>query len=154
MHALGLLSRFAPRRSPRRLSSALRDHLSCHVLRERCLFLLIAILAILVSSPRAAYATTTSNQPQAKVVVTMKVASAQPPSRHANMAKLRPLIPLGGLPMFPAVLLWFPETENMSDVQVVGVQSESSSPESRPYRWFRIGMLVLFGMGLLGMLFG
>jgi hypothetical protein len=57
------------------------------------------------------------------------------------------------LPMFPAVLLWFPESNNMSDVQVVGVQSESSEPDSRSYRWLRIGMLILFAMGVLGMLF-
>jgi hypothetical protein len=82
------------------------------------------------------------------------MASTQLLSRPANMIKLRPLIPLGGLPMLPAVLLWFPETENMSDVQVVGVQSEPSGGHSRSYRWLRIGMLILFGMGLLGMLFG
>jgi hypothetical protein len=70
------------------------------------------------------------------------------------VAELRPLIPLGGLPMFPAVLLWFPETDHLSDVQVVGVQSEPGNPDSKPYRWLRIGILVLFGMGLLGMLFG
>jgi hypothetical protein len=56
--------------------------------------------------------------------------------------------------MFPAVLLWFPETDRLSDVQVVGVQSEPDNPDSKPYRWLRIGILVLFGMGLLGMLFG
>ena len=153
MHALGQPSEFAPQRLWKRLSFALRDHSSCDVMRERCLILLIVILAILVSSPRTACATTISIRSQAKLAVTTKSASAQLLSRPANVAKLRPLIPLGGLPMLPAVLLWFPETENMSDVQVVGVQSEPISPHARSYRWLRIGMLVLFAMGLLGMLF-
>ncbi|HTU51103.1 MAG TPA: hypothetical protein VMF56_10940 [Acidobacteriaceae bacterium] len=122
-------------------------------MRERCLILLIVILAILVSSPGTAYATTISTRPQAKVAVTTKFASAQLLSRPSNMVEMRPLIPLGGLLMFPAVLLWFPETENMSDVQVVGVRSEPGNAQSRSYRWLRIAMLVLFAMGLLGMLF-
>lgn len=118
------------------------------------MFSLVAILVLLVFCSWAAYATAPLSRSQAKVALTMKIASSKPLSRHANGIDLRPLIPLGGLPMFPAVLLWFPESDNMSDVQVVGVQSEPSNPPSRSYRWLRIGMLVLFGMGLLGMLFG
>jgi hypothetical protein len=154
MHVLGLPSRFARRRSRKRLSFALRDQSSCHAMRERCLWLLMAILAILLSSPRTAYADAISRPSQARIAVNMETASAQQMSRPVNVIKSRPLIPLGGLPMLPAVLLWFPETENMSDVQVVGVQSEPSPPHSRSYRWLRIGMLILFGLGLLGMLFG
>ncbi len=154
MHALGLPSRFAPRRSPKRLSFVLPNHLSRHILREGCLFLLAAVFAVLVSSPQAAHASSLLSRSPAKVVATITNASSQPRLRPAKVGQLRPLIPLGGLPMFPAVLLWFPETDHLSDVQVVGVQSEPGNPDSKPYRWLRIGILVLFGMGLLGMLFG
>ena len=152
MHALGLPSRFDRRRLQNCPSTALREG-SCLVSRERCLFLLIAILAILASTPRTTYAGMISTQSQAKVAVTMSTTSSQGLLRRAITIASRPLIPLGGLPMFPAVLLWFPESNNMSDVQVVGVQSESSQPDSKSYRWLRIGMLILFAMGLLGMLF-
>jgi hypothetical protein len=64
------------------------------------------------------------------------------------------LIPLGGLPIFPAVLFWFPESDSLSDVQLAGMQSEPRSARPNIARWLRIGMLVLLGMGLLGMLFG
>lgn len=153
MQALGLPTRFTLRRSQKCLSFARWDRSSCHLSRARCLFLLIAILAIFASSPRITHAATISTRSQAKVAVRMHRAPGQQLSHHANTIASRPLIPLGGLPMFPAVLLWFPESNNMSDVQVVGVQSESSDPGSRSYRWLRIGMLILFGMGLLGMLF-
>lgn len=151
MHALRLPPRFATQHSPRHPAPPLRA--VQHVLRGRCLFLLIAILAILASTPRSAHATVLSTQSQTKFAAAMITLSPQQTLRHGNMTKLRPLIPLDGLPMFPAVLLWFPETESMSDVQVVGVQSEPANSNPRSYRWIKIGMLILFGMGLLGMLF-
>jgi len=152
MHAFGLPSPFTLRRSQKRLSSAVRERF-CHGSRERCLFLLIAIFVILASSPRTAYAATFSTQSQAKFAVIMHTALGRQLLRNAHTIELRSLIPLSGLPIFPAVLLWFPESNNMSDVQVVGVQTESSEPDSRSYRWLRIGMLILFAMGVLGMLF-
>ena len=152
MHALGLPSPFTlPTFTKTSFIRAAGRF--CDVSRERCLLLLIAILVILASSPRTAYAATISTQSQAKVAVTMHTAPGWQLLHHANTIELRSLIPLGGLPMFPAVLLWFPESNNMSDVQVVGVQSEPSDPHASSYRWLRIGMLLLFGMGLLGMLF-
>ena len=153
MHALGLTSRFIPRRLRKPHSFASRVHSSRHALQGRYLFLPIAILAICVSSPRAACATIISTRSHANVVMTMNIASGQQFSCPAHKVELRRLTPLGGLPMFLGVLLWFPETENMSDVQVVAVQSEPSHRRSRSYRWLRIGMLILFAMGLLGMLF-
>jgi hypothetical protein len=88
------------------------------------------------------------------VTVTMQIASGQQRSRRTNLAELRPLIPLGGLPIFPAAVLWFPESDDLSDVQLAGVQSEPRSTHPNISRWLRIGMLVLLGIGLLGMLFG
>jgi hypothetical protein len=154
MHALRLPSRFPPQCSPRRLSFALQKQFLRNIRRGSCLFLLIATLLILASTVRTAHATSISTRSQTKVAVTMNLPSPQQAMRHANTVKSRPLIPLGGWPMFPAVLLWFPETDGMTDVQVVGVQPESGDTQSRSYRWIRIGMLLLFGMGLLGMLFG
>jgi predicted outer membrane repeat protein len=89
-----------------------------------------------------------------QVTVTMKIATAQFLARGTKLAEMRPLLPLGGLPLFPAVLLWFPETDDLSDLQLAGVQPEQSNTRPRLSRWFRIGMLLLLGMGLLGMLFG
>jgi predicted outer membrane repeat protein len=88
------------------------------------------------------------------VTVTMNIASANQLSRRTALAQLRPLIPLGGLPVLPAVLLWFPETDDLSDVQFVGAQADPDNPRSRSYRWLRISIFLLFGIGLLGMLFG
>jgi hypothetical protein len=88
------------------------------------------------------------------VTVTMQIASGQQRSRRTNLAELRPLIPLGGLPIFPAAVLWFPESDDLSDVQLAGVQAEPRSTHPNISRWLRIGMLVLLGIGLLGMLFG
>jgi hypothetical protein len=89
-----------------------------------------------------------------QVTVTMQIASAQMLSRRTTVAELRPLIPLGSLPVFPAMILWFPETDDLSDVQLAGIQPEPRSPRSGSSRWLRIGMLLILGMGLLGMLFG
>jgi hypothetical protein len=152
MHALGLPSPFTRRRSQKRLSFAPQDCFCCHVSRERSLCLLIAILAIFALSPRIIYAATTSTRSQ-KIAVMSNTAPQPQLSHTSNILPLRPLIPLGSLPILPAVLLWFPETENMSSVQVVGVQPESSEADSSSDRWLKIGMLILFGMGLLGMLF-
>ena len=88
------------------------------------------------------------------VTVSMQIASGQQLSRRTNLAELRPLIPLGGLPISPAVLLWFPESDSLSDVQLAGMQSGPRNARPNIARWLRIGMLVLLGMGLLGMLFG
>lgn len=132
----------------------MRNQVSCHDLREICQFLLVAMLAILLASPRAAYAATISSPSSAELAVTMQIRTTQFLSRVTKASKLVPLIPVGGLPMFPAVFLWLPETENLSSAQVVHVQSEPSHPQSRSYRWVRIGMLILLGLGLLGMLFG
>jgi membrane protease YdiL (CAAX protease family) len=82
----------------------------------------------------------------------MQIATTQGNSRGTKMAKLLPLIPLGGLPILPAAVLWFPETDDLSDFRIGRASDESMS--SRSHRWIRIGMLVLFAMGLLGMLFG
>lgn len=89
-----------------------------------------------------------------QVTVAMQIATSQSLSRGTKVARLLPLIPLGGLPILPAAVLWFPETEDLSDFRVAGVQDEPSSLRSRSHRWIRIGMLVLLTMGLLGMLFG
>jgi hypothetical protein len=89
-----------------------------------------------------------------QVTVTMQIASAQMLWRRTTVAELRPLIPLGSLPVFPAMILWFPETDDLSDVQLAGIQPEPRSPRSGSSRWLRIGMLLILGMGLLGMLFG
>jgi hypothetical protein len=51
-------------------------------------------------------------------------------------------------------MLWFPENDSLSDIQLAGIQSEPRSARPNISRWIRIGMLVLLGMGLLGMLFG
>lgn len=150
MHALGLPSPSTLRRSQKRLSSALREHFY-QVSRERCLSSLIVVLVLLASSSRTACAATVPTQ--SRIAVTRGTGLLRQILRHANMIELKPLIPLSGLPMFPAVLLWFPESNNMSDVQVVGVQSEPRDPDSTSYRWLRIGMLILFAMGVLGMLF-
>jgi len=90
----------------------------------------------------------------AKVTMTMKIAAAQFLSREIKVAKLLPLIPLGGLPLLPAAVLWFPETDDLSDLQIAGVPDEPISLRSRSHRWIRIGMLVFLAMGLVGMLFG
>jgi hypothetical protein len=87
-----------------------------------------------------------------QVTVSMQIVTTQSQSRSAQVAKLLPIIPLGGLPILPAAVLWFPETDDLSDLRIAGV-SEGST-RSRSHRWIRIGMLVLFAMGLLGMLFG
>jgi len=89
----------------------------------------------------------------AKVTMTMNIASAQQLSRRSTLAELRPLIPLGGLPLLPAAVLWFPETDDLSDLQIAGVPDKPISLRSRSHRWIRIGMLVLLAMGLVGMLF-
>ena len=89
-----------------------------------------------------------------QVTVTMKIAAAQFLSRGTQVARLLPLIPLGGLPILPAAVLWLPETDDLSDLRIAGVQDDSINLRSKPHRWIRIGMLVLFAMGLLGMLFG
>ena len=155
MHALRLLPRFVLPPSRKRLSLALRDHPCRHALRERYLLLLIAILAMLVSSPRAACAITISTHAQAKVAATTtKSASAQQLSPGSTSAELRPLIPLSGLPILPAAVLWFPETDDLSDFRIAGVPDEPINLHSRSHRWIRIGMLVLFALGLIGMLFG
>ena len=90
----------------------------------------------------------------AKVTMTMNIASAQQLSRRSTLAELRSLIPLGGLPLLPAAVLWFPETDDLSDLQIAGVPDEPISLRSRSHRWIRIGMLVFLAMGLVGMLFG
>ena len=87
-----------------------------------------------------------------QVTVTMQIATAQANSRGTKLAKLLPLVPLGGLPILPATVLWFPETDDLSDFRIGRTSDESMS--SRSHRWIRIGMLVLFAMGLLGMLSG
>jgi hypothetical protein len=89
-----------------------------------------------------------------QVTVTMNIATAQFLSRGTKVAKLLPLIPLGGLPVLPAAVLWFPETDDLSDVRIAGMQDESLNLPSRWHRWIRIGMVVLLAMGLMGMLFG
>jgi hypothetical protein len=87
-----------------------------------------------------------------QVTVAMQIATTQGNSRGTKMAKLLPLIPLGGLPILPAAVLWFPETDDLSDFRIG--RASDASMSSRSHRWIRIGMLVLFAMGLLGMLFG
>ncbi len=89
-----------------------------------------------------------------QVTVTMKIASAQLLSRSTKLAKLIPVTPLGGLPILPAAILWFPETDDLSDLRIAGVSDDSVNVRSRSHRWIRIGMFLLFAMGLLGMLFG
>lgn len=89
-----------------------------------------------------------------QVTVAMNIATAQLLSRGSNVAKLIPLVPLGGLPILPAAVLWFPETDDLSDLRIAGVSDGSTSHRTKSHRWIRIGMLVLFAMGLLGMLFG
>ena len=89
-----------------------------------------------------------------QVAVTMKIATAQFLSRSTKVAKLLPLIPLGGLPMLPAAVLWLPETDDLSEFRIAGVQYEPLNRRSRSHRWIRIAILMLFAMGLLGMLFG
>jgi len=86
--------------------------------------------------------------------MTMNIASVQQLSRRSTLAELRSLIPLGGLPLLPAAVLWFPETDDLSDLQIAGVPDEPISLRSRSHRWIRIGMLVFLAMGLVGMLFG
>ena len=95
----------------------------------------------------------TLNRSLAKVTMTMKIASSQQPSGRLTLVELRPLLPLGGLPLLPAAVLWFPETDDLSDLRIAGVPDEPISVRSRSHRWIRIGMVVLFAMGLLGMLF-
>ena len=77
----------------------------------------------------------------------MKIATVQFLSRGSQAAELHPVVPLGGLPIFPAVLLWFPESDDLSDVQLAGVQSEQDNTRSGVNRWLRIGMLLLLAMG-------
>jgi hypothetical protein len=73
-------------------------------------------------------------------------------SSEAEVTKLLPVVPLGGLPIVPAALLWFPETDEMSDLRMT--RSSTRSISSKAQRTIRIGMFLLFAMGLLGMLFG
>lgn len=88
-----------------------------------------------------------------------KISPARQLSRRSNLgasclAEALPLIPLGGLPVLSAAVLWPPETEDLSDFRIAGVQDEPVSIHPRSHRWIRIGMLVLFAMALMGMLFG
>jgi hypothetical protein len=90
-----------------------------------------------------------------QVTATMQIATTQANSRATKVAKLLPVIPLGGLPILPAAVLWFPEADDLSDLQIAGALDRPiRSISSRSQRSIRIGMLVLFAMGLLGMLFG
>ncbi len=87
--------------------------------------------------------------------VTMARNIASPPQlpHHSAWADLRPSISLGGLPLLPAAVLWFPETDDLSALEIAEVPDEPISLHSRAHRWIRIGMLVFLAMGLLGMLF-
>jgi hypothetical protein len=89
-----------------------------------------------------------------QIAVTMKIASAQLLARRTGLAELRPTIPLGGLPILPAMLFWFPENDDLSEAQVAGMQPEPDNTKPRIARWLRIGMLFLLAVGLLGMLSG
>jgi hypothetical protein len=84
-----------------------------------------------------------------QVTVTMQIASAQLLSRRTNAAELRPLTPLGGLPVLPAMIFWLPGT--LSDPWRTRKLSGRRKPRVKSPRWLRMAVVLLFGAGLLGL---
>ena len=80
------------------------------------------------------------------VTVTMQIASAGQLSRSSNLAELQPVIPLSNLPVLPAMIFWLPGT--LSDLRRTGNQRKTRAKSSR---WLWMGMILLFGAGLLGL---
>ena len=80
------------------------------------------------------------------VTVTMQIASAGQLSRSSNLAELQPVIPLSNLPVLPAMIFWSPGT--LSDLRRTGKQRKTRAKSSR---WLWMGMILLFGAGLLGL---
>lgn len=84
-----------------------------------------------------------------QVNLTMEIGPVGLLSRGASVAVVRPLTPLGSLPILPAMIFWLPD--NFSDPWRKRKLSEQRKTRTHSSRWLRLAVLLLFGAGLLGL---
>ncbi|MGO8720673.1 MAG: beta strand repeat-containing protein [Acidobacteriaceae bacterium] len=84
-----------------------------------------------------------------QVSLTMEIGPIGLLSRDKSMAEVRPLTPLGSLPVLPAMIFWLPD--NLPDPWRTRKLSEQRKTRTCSFRWLRLAVLLLFGAGLLGL---